>query len=223
MLFRGARRVVRPLFRVAYRPEVEGAEHVPLSGPVIIASNHLSVIDSFVLPLVTPRPMVFLAKAEYFTGRGLKGWASRSFFAGSGAIPVQRGNGRAALAALQTAERVLADGQMFGIYPEGTRSPDGRLYRGRVGLARLALDTGAPVVPVGLIGTDRIQPVGRRLPRLGRVTVRFGEPLEFSRYHPLKRNRTVQRAVVDQVMRAIQQLSGQPYVDAYGSTEKTAA
>jgi 1-acyl-sn-glycerol-3-phosphate acyltransferase len=211
------------MFRLAYRPEVEGAGYVPATGPAIIASNHLSVVDSFVLPLVTRRPISFLAKAEYFTGQGVKGWASRSFFSGFGAVPVERGNGRAALAALDTAEQILHSGELFGIYPEGTRSPDGRLYRGRVGVARLALRTGAPVVPVGLVGTDRVQPVGQRTPRLGRVTVRFGRPLYFSKYRGLERNRAVQRAVVDEIMRAILDLSRQDYVDTYGSTVRAAA
>lgn len=214
---------MRPMFRLAYRPEVEGAWHVPLNGPAIIASNHLSEVDSLVLPMVAPRPISFLAKAEYFTGPGIKGWASRSFFTGVGAVPVERGNGRAALAALDTAERILGDGGLFGIYPEGTRSPDGRLYRGRIGVARLALATGAPVIPVGLVGTDHVQPVGQRMPGLGRITVRFGAPLDFSRYRGLERNRAVQRAIVDEVMRAILDLSRQEYVDQYGSIAKTAA
>lgn len=202
---------------------MEGAYHVPLTGPAIIASNHLSEVDSLVLPMVTKRPISFLAKAEYFTGPGLKGWASRSFFTGFGAVPVERGNGRAALAALETAEQIIQRGHLFGIYPEGTRSPDGRLHRGRIGVARLALKTGAPVIPVGLVGTDRVQPVGQRVPGLGRMTVRFGAPLDFSRYRGLERNRTVQRAVVDEIMRAILDLSRQDYVDVYGSTAKAAA
>jgi 1-acyl-sn-glycerol-3-phosphate acyltransferase len=211
------------MFRLAYRPEVSGARHVPTNGPAIIASNHLSMADSFVLPLVTQRPIAFLAKAEYFTGHGVKGWASRSFFSGFGAVPVERGNGRAALAALDTAEQILARGELFGIYPEGTRSPDGRLHRGRLGVARLALGTGAPVIPVGLVGTDRVQPVGAKVPKIGRVSVRFGAPLNFSRYRGLERNRTVQRAVVDEIMHAILDLSRQDYVDSYGSTVKAAA
>jgi len=214
---------MRPVFRLAYRPEVEGAWHVPTSGAAIIASNHLSEVDSLVLPMVLPRPVSFLAKAEYFTGPGLKGWASRSFFTGFGAVPVERGNGRAALAALDTAERILDSGELFGIYPEGTRSPDGRLYRGRIGVARLALATGAPVIPVGLVGTDHVQPVGQRVPGLGRITVRFGAPLDFSRYRGLERNRAVQRAIVDEIMHAILDLSRQEYVDRYGSTAKVAA
>lgn len=213
---------MRPMFRLAYRPEVHGTWHVPRTGPAIIASNHLSEVDSLVIPMVTPRPIAFLAKAEYFTGPGLKGWASRSFFTGCGAVPVERGNGRAALAALETAEQILDRGEVFGIYPEGTRSPDGRLYRGRLGVARLALKTGAPVIPVGLVGTDAVQPIGQRVPRIGPVTVRFGAPLEFSRYRGLERNRTVQRAVVDEIMRAILELSQQDYVDHYGSTSKAA-
>jgi len=214
---------MRPMFKLAYRPEISGLQHIPGDGAAIIASNHLSEVDSLVLPMVAPRPISFLAKAEYFTAPGLKGWASRSFFTGVGAVPVERGNGRAALAALDTAERILGRGELFGIYPEGTRSPDGRLHRGRVGVARLALRTGAPVVPVGILGTDIVQPVGKKVPGLGRVTVRFGAPLDFSKYRGLERNRTVQRAVVDEIMRAILELSQQEYVDVYGSTVKSAA
>jgi 1-acyl-sn-glycerol-3-phosphate acyltransferase len=210
------------MFKLAYRPCVEGAHHVPATGAAIIASNHLSEVDSLVLPMVTLRPISFLAKAEYFTAPGLKGWASRSFFTGFGAVPVERGNGRAALAALDTAEQILGRGDLFGIYPEGTRSPDGRLHRGRVGVSRLALRTGAPVIPVGLVGTDVVQPVGQKMPGLGRVTVRFGAPLDFSKYRGLERNKTVQRAVVDEIMGAILDLSRQEYVDVYGSTVKAA-
>ncbi len=214
---------MRPMFKLAYRPEVSGLQHIPGDGAAIIASNHLSEVDSLVLPMVAPRPISFLAKAEYFTAPGIKGWAARSFFTGMGAIPVERGNGRAALVALNTAEQILGRGNLFGIYPEGTRSPDGRLHRGRVGVARLALRTGAPVVPVGLVGTDVVQPVGQKMPRLGHMTVRFGEPLDFSKYRGLERNKTVQRAVVDEIMRAILELSRQEYVDVYGSSVKAAA
>jgi 1-acyl-sn-glycerol-3-phosphate acyltransferase len=223
MLYRGARRVIRPLFRLTYRPVIEGAEHVPVAGAAIVASNHLSVADSWVLPLVAPRPIAFLAKAEYFTGRGLKGRARRSLFTALDAIPVERGNGRAALVALDAAERVLGNGQLFGIYPEGTRSPDGRLHRGRVGVARLALRTGVPVIPVGLAGTDRVQPVGARVPHVAKVTIRFGTPLIFTKYRDMERNRTVQRAVVDEIMREICTLSGQEYVDTYGNPGTPAA
>ena len=203
------------MFRMIYRPVISGAEHVPASGPAIIASNHLSVIDSAVLPLAAPRPIAFLAKAEYFTGRGLKAWATRSVFTALDAIPVDRSNGRAALVALDAAEEVLAGGRLFGIYPEGTRSPDGRLYRGRPGVARLALRTGAPVIPVGISGTDRMQPRGRRLPRPARVRVHFGPPLTFAEYQGKEGNRVAQRAIMDEIMRAIHALSGQEYVDAY--------
>ncbi len=222
MLYQGARRAIRPMFKLAYRPEVTGLENIPGDGAAIIASNHLSEVDSLVLPMVSPRQIAFLAKAEYFNGPGLKGWASRSFFTGVGAVPVERGNGRAALAALDTAESILRRGDLFGIYPEGTRSPDGRLHRGRVGVSRLTLRTGAPVIPVGLVGTDVIQPVGQRVPGLGRVTVRFGAPLDFTKYKGLERNKTVQRAVVDEIMHAILDLSRQDYVDIYGSTAKAA-
>jgi 1-acyl-sn-glycerol-3-phosphate acyltransferase len=201
--------------RVVYRPEVRGLEHVPAQGAVILASNHLSFIDSVLIPLVVPRRVVFLAKAEYFTGRGPKGWLMRRFFTAIGAVPVQRGNGRAARQSLDTALSVLTSGGAFGIYPEGTRSRDGLLHRGHVGVARLALTSKAPVVPVGIIGTDKLQPVGTHIPRVRPVTIRFGEPLGFARYDGLGDNLPMLRAVTDEIMYAILELSGQDYVDLY--------
>ncbi|MFL6121992.1 lysophospholipid acyltransferase family protein [Actinophytocola sp.] len=192
----------------------DGREHVPAAGPVILASNHLSFIDSVVLRLAAPRQVTFLAKAEYFTGRGLRGWFMRWFFTAVGSVPVARGQHRAATAALDTALEVLAAGRVFGIYPEGTRSLDGRLYRGRTGVAWLALTSGAPVVPVALDGTDRLQPVGKRIPRPARVTVRFGRPLRFTGDPASARTR---RAVTDDVMRAIGELSGQERADRFAA------
>ncbi|HEY8372570.1 MAG TPA: lysophospholipid acyltransferase family protein [Pseudonocardiaceae bacterium] len=209
------RLLLRVLVRLLYRPVVEGVENIPRTGPVIIASNHLSFIDSVVIPLMMPRPVAFLAKAEYFQGRGLKGRLMRWFFTAQGAIPVQRGNGRAARESLDTAIEVLSSGGAFGIYPEGTRSRDGRLHRGHVGVARLTLATGAPVVPVGLIGTDELQPVGSRLPRIRPFTVRFGTPLDFSRYQGMDGHLPILRSVTDEIMYAICELSGQEYVDSY--------
>ena len=208
-------RTVPPLARAVWRPTVEGLEHVPATGPVILASNHLSFVDSVVIPCIVPRKVVFLAKSDYFTGSGLKGAAQRAWFEGLGMLPVDRDDTRAALASLDTALAVLGRGEAFGIYPEGTRSRDGRLYRGRTGVAHLALTAGCPVVPVGLIGTEQIQPVGSTLPRLADVTVRFGVPLEFhGRYAgvPLGRAR---RGVTDEIMAAIQALTGQQPADAY--------
>jgi 1-acyl-sn-glycerol-3-phosphate acyltransferase len=193
---------------------VTGREHLPAQGPVILASNHLSFIDSVVIRFAAPRRVMFLAKAEYFTGRGLRGRLVRWFFTAAGSVPVTRGRHRAARAALDTALEVLEGGNAFGIYPEGTRSLDGRLYRGRTGVAWLALTSGAPVVPVALEGTERLQPVGKRLPRPHRVTVRFGPPLRFTGNPDSARAR---RTVTDEVMWAIAELSGQERADRFAA------
>ncbi|HEX5566610.1 MAG TPA: lysophospholipid acyltransferase family protein [Streptomyces sp.] len=214
-----------PLLRLLFRPRVQGAESIPGSGPVILAGNHLTFIDSMILPLVVDRQVFFIGKDEYVTGTSLKGRLMAWFFTGVGMIPVDRDGGRGGVAALMTGRRVLEEGKVFGIYPEGTRSPDGRLYRGRTGIARLALMTGAPVVPFAMIGTDRVQPGGRGLPRIGRdcrITVRFGEPLDFSRYDGMERDRYVLRAVTDEVMSHVMRLSGQEYVDMYATKAKAA-
>jgi 1-acyl-sn-glycerol-3-phosphate acyltransferase len=207
---------VRPLALLALRPSVRGAHHVPDSGPIILASNHLSFVDSVGIPLVLPRPVTFLAKAEYFEGRGVSGWLSRRFFLEMGHVPVQRGDGRAAWESMRIAQEVLAGGGALGIYPEGTRSLDGRLYRGRTGVARLALLSGVPVVPVALSGTERVQPVGSLIPRPHQVTAQFGPPLEFSHYAAGMHGKVpVLRAVTDEIVDAIRALSGQEYVDTY--------
>ncbi|CAL9375403.1 MULTISPECIES: lysophospholipid acyltransferase family protein [Streptomyces] len=214
-----------PLLRVLFRPQVEGAERIPGSGPVILAGNHLTFIDSMILPIVVDRQVFFIGKDEYVTGKSLKGRLMAWFFTGVGMIPVDRDGGRGGVAALMTGRRVLEEGNVFGIYPEGTRSPDGRLYRGRTGIARLTLMTGAPVVPFAMIGTDRVQPGGSGLPRIGpgrRITVRFGEPLDFSRYEGMDRDRYVLRAVTDEVMSHVMRLSGQEYVDVYATKAKAA-
>ncbi|PRX44264.1 1-acyl-sn-glycerol-3-phosphate acyltransferase [Prauserella shujinwangii] len=207
--------LLAPLARALYRPDVRGADKVPLDGPVILAANHRSAVDTAVIPIVTPRPVKFLGKAEYFAGRGLRGRFVANFLAALGYVPVERGNAKAGLAALEAARKVLDAGGAFGIYPEGTRSLDGRLHRGHTGVGALALATGATVVPVALTGTERLLPVGRRIPRPARVTVRFGEPLEFSRYDGLDAAPAIRRAVTDEIMYAIMELSGQEYVDAY--------
>jgi 1-acyl-sn-glycerol-3-phosphate acyltransferase len=209
-----------PLLSVLGRPKVEGLEHVPSSGPVILASNHLAVADSFFLCLVVRRRITYLAKAEYFTGTGLKGWFTRWFYSVSGQVPIDRTDADAAQAALNTAERLLREGKLMGMYPEGTRSPDGRLYKGKTGLARLALQTGVPVIPVAMIGTNVVNPPGRKTWRFGRVTVRFGEPMDFSRFDGLAGNRFIERAVIDEVIYELMRLSGQEYVDIYAADIK---
>ncbi|QJS12938.1 1-acyl-sn-glycerol-3-phosphate acyltransferase [Streptomyces argyrophyllae] len=214
--------VLGPIMRLMFRPQVEGVENIPGDGPVILAGNHLTFIDSMVLPLVSKRQVCFIGKDEYVTGKGFKGRLMAWFFTGVGMIPVDRDGASGGVAALMTGRRILEEGRIFGIYPEGTRSPDGRLYRGRTGIARLTLMTGAPVVPFAMIGTDKLQPGGRGIPRPGRVTVRFGEPMEFSRYDGMDRDRYVLRAVTDSVMAEVMRLSGQEYVDMYATKAKAA-
>ena len=216
--------ILAPLLAIFFRPWAEGTENVPREGPAILAWNHMSFSDHFFGPLPLPRKVTFLAKSEYFTGRGLKGLVSRAFFRGVGQIPVDRAGGEASERALATGLRVLAEGKLLGIYPEGTRTPDGRLYRGKTGVARLALESGAPVIPCAMIGTYELQPPGRVLPRLSiRPGVRFGKPLDFSRYADLKTDRLVLRAVTDEIMYAVMNLSGQEYVDEYAQRAKKRA
>ncbi len=212
--------LVGPLLKAIYRPWVRGAEHLPTDGAAIMASNHLAVIDSFFLPLVIDREIVFIGKSEYFDGRGLSGRLKAGFFRGVGTIPVDRSGGKASEAALRTGLSRLRDGGLFGIYPEGTRSPDGRLYRGKTGVARLALESGAPVIPVAMVGTDVAQPMGRTIPKLMRIGIVFGEPLDFSRYQGMENDRFILRSVTDEIMYAIMSLSGQEYVDVYAATQK---
>ena len=209
MFYLLVRFVLRPLFFLAFRPTVTGRENVPLSGPVILASNHLSFIDSIAIPLMAPRRVAYLAKAEYWRGSGIGGWLSRTLFTALGALPVEREASRAAQAALDTAMGVLRQGGAFGIYPEGTRSRDGRLARGKTGVAWLALTADCPVVPVAVHGTDRIQPIGARWPRLHKLRVTFGEPLTFPEHRGLAGKGKARREVTDQVMEAIAALSGQ--------------
>ena len=209
-----------PLLAFLGRPKVEGLENVPRSGPAILASNHLAVADSFYLPLVVRRRITFLAKAEYFTGKGLKGRLTALFYTAAGQVPIDRTDAGAAESALATAHRLLDTGKLLGMYPEGTRSPDGRLYKGKSGLARLALETGVPVIPVAMVGTDVVNPPGSRMWRFGRVTVRFGKPMDFSRFDGMAGNRYIERAVIDEVMYDLMKLSGQEYVDIYAATLK---
>jgi 1-acyl-sn-glycerol-3-phosphate acyltransferase len=214
---------VGPLLRLIWRPWVEGLENIPDDGAAILASNHLSFSDSFFMPVLVPRKVTFLAKAEYFTTPGLKGLVSRVLITAVGQVPIDRSDAGAADAALKTGVRVLRQGHLLGIYPEGTRSPDGRLYRGKTGVARMALEAGVPVIPVAMIGTDIIQPTGRLLPRLRpRPGVRFGKPLDFSRYEGLAGDRFVERSMTDEIMYELMQLSGQEYVDLYAAKVKAA-
>jgi 1-acyl-sn-glycerol-3-phosphate acyltransferase len=214
--------ILGPFLRLIFRPYVLGLEHVPESGPVIFASNHLSFSDSIFLPLVVPRRITFLAKSDYFNGKGLKGRLTAVFFRGAGQLPVDRSGGRASEAALRTGLKALARGDALGIYPEGTRSPDGRLYRGKTGVARMALEGHVPVIPVAMIGTEKIQPPGRVVPKLGRVGVLIGTPLDFSRYEGMEGDRFVLRSITDEIMYELMNLSGQEYVDIYAAAAKAA-
>ncbi|RSS83129.1 1-acyl-sn-glycerol-3-phosphate acyltransferase [Streptomyces sp. WAC06614] len=209
-----------PLLRLLFRPRIEGLENIPETGPAIVAGNHLSFSDHFLMPAILKRRITFLAKAEYFTGPGLKGRLTAAFFRSAGQIPVDRSGKEAGQAAIREGLGVLAKGELLGIYPEGTRSHDGRLYKGKVGVAAMALGAGVPVVPCAMVGTFEIQPPGQKLPKLGRVTIRFGEPLDFSRYAGLEGERAVLRAVTDEIMSAILALSGQEYVDRYAGEVK---
>ncbi len=214
--------ILGPMLAIVFRPWAEGIDNVPREGPAILAWNHLSFSDHFFGPLPLPRKVTFLAKAEYFTGRGPKGLVSKAFFHGVGQIPVDRSGGEASERALATGLRVLRDGRLLGIYPEGTRTPDGRLYRGKTGVARLALESGAPVIPCAMIGTFELQPPGHVVPRLRiRPGVKFGRPLDFSRYAGLESDRLVLRAVTDEIMYAVMNLSGQEYVDVYAQRAKS--
>jgi 1-acyl-sn-glycerol-3-phosphate acyltransferase len=215
MLYGFAHAIIQPVLKTVWRPHVYGLEHIPRTGGLIIASNHLSFADSVVIPSIVPRKVVYLAKADYFTGTGVKGALSRAWFEGLGMVPVDRTDTRSAMGSLDTALEVLGRGEAFGVYPEGTRSRDGRLYRGRTGVGHLALTAKVPVVPVGLKDTEKLQPVGSRFARLVRVTVRFGEPLDFTgRFQgvPLGRAR---REVTDEIMDAIAALSGQERAGVY--------
>ncbi len=219
------RGVVGPLVNLLLRPEVRGLEHVPRTGPAILASNHLSFLDPVLLPVAVPRPVSFLAKAEYFTAPGPLGRAMAAFFRAIHQIPLDRSGGQRSAGALEAARAVLAEGQLLGIYPEGTRSPDGRLHRPKLGVARLALQTGVPVLPVAMIGTQRLQPPGARLPRLPRPLLRpapeqrprtvIGPPLDLSAWTGPDAGGHAARGAAQQIIAAIRELSGQDYVDEY--------
>ncbi|MER7047471.1 MULTISPECIES: lysophospholipid acyltransferase family protein [Streptomyces] len=212
--------VLGPLLRLMFRPRIEGLEHIPEDGAAIVAGNHLSFSDHFLLPAILRRRITFLAKAEYFTGPGVKGRLTAAFFRSAGQIPVDRSGKEAGQAAIREGLGVLSKGELLGIYPEGTRSHDGRLYKGKVGVAVMALKAGVPVIPCAMVGTFEIQPPGQRLPKIKRVTVRLGKPLDFSRYEGMENEKAVIRAVTDEIMYAILGLSGQEYVDRYAAEVK---
>jgi 1-acyl-sn-glycerol-3-phosphate acyltransferase len=212
-----------PLLRLLFRPRIEGLEHIPDDGAAIVAGNHLSFSDHFLMPAIIKRRITFLAKAEYFTGPGLKGRLTAAFFHSAGQIPVDRSGKDAGQAAIREGLGVLAKGELLGIYPEGTRSHDGRLYKGKVGVAVMAIKAQVPVVPCAMVGTFEIQPPGQVVPRIKRVTIRFGEPLDFSRYAGMEDQKAAIRAVTDEIMYAILGLSGQEYVDEYAAKVKAQA
>ena len=211
---------IGPLLRAVFRPRVSGSENVPEAGPAILASNHLSYADWLFMPLTLPRRVTFVAKAEYFNSPGIKGWFQKGFFSGAGQVPIDRSGASAAEGALTAAKRVLDEGELFGIYPEGTRSHDGRLYRGKTGVARLALETGVPVIPVAVVGTDVVAPPGKKFGSFTRPVVRFGRPLDFSRYEGMENDRYILRSITDEIMYEIMRLSGQEYVDKYAAVAK---
>jgi 1-acyl-sn-glycerol-3-phosphate acyltransferase len=210
--------IAGPLLKGIFRPWVSGADNIPVQGGVILASNHLSFVDSVFLPISIDREMVFLAKSEYFTTKGIKGWATKWFMKGTGMLPIDRSGGKASEASLNTGLRVLAEGRVLGIYPEGTRSPDGKLYRGRTGIARMVLEAGVPVVPVAMIDTEKIMPIGSKWPKLRRPGIIIGKPLDFSRFHGMEGDRFILRAVTDEIIYELAGLSGQEYDDVYASS-----
>lgn len=214
---------IGPLLRIVFRPKAYGVDNVPSEGPAILASNHLSYADWLFMPLTLTRRVTFVAKAEYFTTPGIKGWFQKKFFSGAGQVPIDRSGANAAEGAMRSAMKILEAGELFGIYPEGTRSHDGRLYRGKTGVARLALETGAPVVPCAVVGTDVVAPSGKVFGQWTRPVVRFGPPLDFSRYEGMSNDRYILRSITDEIMYEIMRLSGQEYVDMYASKAKDLA
>lgn len=210
--------IAGPLLKGIFRPWVTGAENIPQSGAVILASNHLSMVDSVFLPICINRELVFLAKSEYFTGKGIKGGATKWFMKGTGMLPIDRSGGKASEASLNTGLRVLAEGRVLGIYPEGTRSPDGKLYRGRTGIARMVLESGVTVVPVAMIDTEKVMPIGAKWPKLRRPGIIIGKPLDFSRFEGMEGDRFILRAVTDEIIYELAGLSGQHYEDVYASS-----
>ena len=210
--------VLGPILNILFRPWVRGAEHVPKRGAAILASNHLSFVDSIFLPLKLRRQVTFLAKSDYFTGKGFKGALIRWFFKATGQLSIDRTGGKASEDSLNTGLGVLERELLLGIYPEGTRSPDATLYRGRTGIARMALESKVPVIPVAMIDTEKVMPIGQKYPNIQRVGVVIGEPLDFSRFAGMEGERAVLRSVTDQIVYRILRLSNQRYQDVYAST-----
>jgi 1-acyl-sn-glycerol-3-phosphate acyltransferase len=218
--YRVSRAVAGPVLHLLWRPRVTGGEHIPATGGAILASNHLSLVDSIFLPLVLTRPVTFAAKSEYFTGTRPGQRFAGAYMRATKQLSVDRADTRSAQETLQAALSLLQAGELFGIYPEGTRSPDGRLYRGRTGVGWLALASGVPVIPVAMVGTDRVLPPGHTVPSLRRVGIRVGEPLTFEAYQDHRPAAQARRAITDEVMKAIGGLSGQEYVPMYASVRK---
>jgi 1-acyl-sn-glycerol-3-phosphate acyltransferase len=214
--------VIGPLMTTVFRPRVRGIEHMPRTGPAIVVCNHLSFVDSVFLPLVVDRQMAFLAKSDYFTGRGIKGWVVRFFMTAAGQLPIDRSGGKASEASLNSGLSVLAEGKVLAIYPEGTRSPDGRMFRGRTGVARIILEANVPVIPAAVIDTQKVMPLGSKFPVVHPVGVVLGEPLDFSRFRGMEGDRFVLRAITDEIIYEMNKLSGQEYVDVYASTIRSA-
>lgn len=210
---------VRPLLRIFFKIEIQGLHNVPESGGAILASNHLSVSDSVFLPASLERSVIFLAKDDYFNGKGIKGRFVAWFFRSINQLPMDRSGGKKSAASLASANVALAEGKLLGIYPEGTRSPDGRLYRAKLGVAKLALETGVPVIPIAMINTNKVQPIGQRIPHPGRVGIKIGKPLNFSHLQDEASNPVVMREVADEIRKAINVLSGQIYADVYAPTK----
>jgi 1-acyl-sn-glycerol-3-phosphate acyltransferase len=218
--YRVSRAVAGPFLHILWRPQITGGENIPPAGGAILASNHLSIVDSVFLPLLLSRPVTFAAKSEYFTGTSLSQRFAGAYMRATKQLSVERASTRSAQDTLQSALDLLKAGELFGIYPEGTRSPDGRLYRGRTGVGWLALASGLPVIPVAMVGTDRVLPPGHSIPSLRRVGVRVGKPLTFEGYQDMRPAARARRAVTDEVMEAIHALSGQEYVPMYASARK---
>lgn len=212
--------IAGPILRTAFRPWITGEENIPRSGAVILASNHLSFIDSVFLPIVIERRVTFLAKSDYYTARGIKGWAIKNFLKAAGMLPIDRSGGKSSEASLRTGLGVLGRGEVLGIYPEGTRSPDGRLYRGRTGVARMVVEGGVPVIPVAMVDTEKVMPIGKRIPKVRRVGVVIGEPLDFSRFEGMESDRFILRSITDEIMYELSHLGKQEYVDVYASSVK---
>lgn len=217
-----ARRAVAPLVMALWRPRVSGLENLPETGPFLVASNHLALVDSFAIPVVAPRQVRFIARADLWQKKGPGGWVMRRFFTVIGTVPVERGTLRSAQGSLDVALQVLRDGDGFGIYPEGTRSRDGRLYKGRTGAAWLAQQSGAPVIPVGLRGTEKIFAPGRRLPRRVPVSIAFGAPVDFSDIDPSLSDGVRRREMTRRIMDAIAALSGQERADSLNTPPASA-